>query len=191
MLESSCGGESGTNRIVRFKAEWKSAEGDSPRRSGFLSAFALVGRCRAVVLVEVVLFDVMNHRDGDQVSDAHVTSQEQTDLGAADVILDKLLDDMDVFLPCLQGSERFVNVGSGAFHDESLGRELAEILEIGMRSGKKHTPYFPRMWSRSFSLQTPGVDMVWTRSAPASRAIWIGLRVPLPASMPCRTVLIS
>jgi hypothetical protein len=69
----------------------------------------------------MVLLNVFDDRSGDQVPDAHFPSEEKPDLGAADVVLNQLLDDMDIITPWLQGSQRFVNIGSVAFDNESLG----------------------------------------------------------------------
>jgi len=86
-----------------------------------LLGLALVGDTgRAFVFVEMVLFDVVDDRDRDQIADAHLTSQEQSDLCAADIVLDKLLDDIDVVFPWLKGCEGFVDVGSATFDDEGL-----------------------------------------------------------------------
>lgn len=74
----------------------------------------------AFVFVQMVLFDVVDDGDGDQVADAHLPTQEETDFGAADVVLDELLDDIDVVFPWLQGCQGFVDVGSAAFDDEGL-----------------------------------------------------------------------
>ena len=103
-----------------------------------MSALAFVSGSGAIVLVQAVLFDVMDDRDGYQVADAHVTPQEKTDLGAADVILNQLLDDMDVFLPSLQGCESFIDIGSAAFHDKGLGIRLARGAR---RLDKQGGPY--------------------------------------------------
>lgn len=68
----------------------------------------------------MVLFDVADDRYGDQITHAHLAAQEEADLGAADVVLDELLDDIDVVFPRLQGREGLVNVGAAAFDDERL-----------------------------------------------------------------------
>lgn len=68
----------------------------------------------------MVLFDVVDDGNGDQVADAHLTTQEETDLGAADVVLDELLYDIDVVFPWLEGCQGFVDVGSAAFDNEGL-----------------------------------------------------------------------
>lgn len=67
-----------------------------------------------------MLFDVVNDRDRDQVAHTHLTAQEQPNFGAADIILDELLDDMDVVFPRLQGCEGFVDISSTAFNDKGL-----------------------------------------------------------------------
>lgn len=49
----------------------------------------------------MVLLDIANHRDWNQVANAHFTPKEQTDLGTADVVLDELLNDVDIVAPRL------------------------------------------------------------------------------------------
>ena len=88
-----------------------------------LSSLALIDRGDAggaFVFVQMVLFDVVDDGNGDQVADAHLTTQEETDLGAADVVLDELLYDIDVVFPWLEGCQGFVDVGSAAFDNEGL-----------------------------------------------------------------------
>ena len=88
-----------------------------------LSSLALIDRGDAggaFVFVQMVLFDVVDDGNGDQVADAHLPTQEETDFGAADVVLDELLDDIDVVFPWLQGCQGFVDVGSAALDDEGL-----------------------------------------------------------------------
>ena len=58
---------------------------------------------RAFVFIEMVLFNVVDDWDRNQVADTHLTSQEQSDLCAAHVVLDELLDDIDVVFPWLKG----------------------------------------------------------------------------------------
>ena len=89
-----------------------------------LTTLPLIRRLRraargpAVVAVEVMLLDVVDDRVRDEIPHAHLASQKQTDLGAADIVLDQLLDDVDVVLPRLQARQGFVDVGPAAFHDE-------------------------------------------------------------------------
>lgn len=67
-------------------------------------AFPFINRGRAtgtVILIKTVLLDIANHRNGDQVANAHLTPQKQTDLGAAYVVLDELLDDVYIVAPGL------------------------------------------------------------------------------------------
>lgn len=68
----------------------------------------------------MVFFDVMDDRDRNKIADAHFASQKESDLGAADIVLDELLDDIDVVFPGLESCEGFVDVGSAAFDDEGL-----------------------------------------------------------------------
>ena len=75
---------------------------------------------RALVFVKMVLFDVMDDRDRDQVAHAHLTAQKKSDLCAADIVLNELLDDIDVIFPWLKGCEGFVDIGSAALDDEGL-----------------------------------------------------------------------
>ena len=71
----------------------------------------------------MVLLDVMDNGNGNQIADTHLTAQEESDLGAADVVLNELLDDVDVVFPALQGSQSFVNIGATAIDNEGLGRK--------------------------------------------------------------------
>jgi hypothetical protein len=50
----------------------------------------------------MVLLNIMDHGHGNQVANAHFTAQEESDLGAAHVILNELLDNVDILLPWLQ-----------------------------------------------------------------------------------------
>lgn len=68
----------------------------------------------------MMLLDVMDHRHGNQITHAHLTPKEKADFRAADIVLNKLLDDMDVVLPWLQGREGLVDIGSATFDDERL-----------------------------------------------------------------------
>lgn len=78
-----------------------------------------------------MLFDVVNDRDRDQIAHTHLTAQEQPNLSAADIVLDKLLDDMDVVFPRLQGCEGFVDISSTAFNDKGLV-QLARAIVFTM-----------------------------------------------------------
>lgn len=68
----------------------------------------------------MVLFDVVNDWDGNEIAHAHLASQEKPNLGAADIVLNELLDHIDVVLPWLQRRQSLVNIGAAAFHDERL-----------------------------------------------------------------------
>ena len=71
---------------------------------GLFFVFPLIDRGRAagtIIFIQTVLLDIANDRNGNQVADAHLTPQEQTDLGTANVVLDELLDDVDVVAPWL------------------------------------------------------------------------------------------
>lgn len=52
----------------------------------------------------MVLFNVVDDWNGNEIAHAHLASQEKPDLGAADIVLDELLDHVDVVLPWLQRS---------------------------------------------------------------------------------------
>ena len=52
---------------------------------------------------EVVLFNVFYHRCWDEVLHVHASSQEKTNVGTANIVLDELPDDVNVLLPWLQG----------------------------------------------------------------------------------------
>ena len=56
----------------------------------------------------------MYHRLGNEIPNTHIPSQEQSDLGRGDIVLDELLDDPDIVFPGLEGAEGFVYVCSGA-----------------------------------------------------------------------------
>lgn len=64
-----------------------------------LFAFLVGG---AVIFVESVLLNIVNDRRGNEIADTHLTAQEQSDFGAAYVVLNELLDDVDVVLPRLE-----------------------------------------------------------------------------------------
>ena len=66
----------------------------------------------------MVLFDIVDDGDWDEIAHAHFTPQEQPDLGAANVILNELLNDVDVVLPGLQTGECLIDVGAATLHDE-------------------------------------------------------------------------
>lgn len=55
----------------------------------------------AFILVEMVLLNVMDDRHRDEIANTHLPPQKETDLGAADIVLDELLDDIDIVLPRL------------------------------------------------------------------------------------------
>lgn len=67
-----------------------------------------------------MLLDVVNNGHRDEIANAHLTPQKKTNLGATDVVLDELLNDIDILLPGLQCGKRFVNVRSAALDDERL-----------------------------------------------------------------------
>lgn len=48
-----------------------------------------------------MLLDVVDDGPGDEVANTHLTTKEESDLSAADIILDELLDDVDVIFPRL------------------------------------------------------------------------------------------
>jgi hypothetical protein len=50
----------------------------------------------------MMLLNVMNDGNWDEVAHTHLTPQEESDLCAANIILNELLDNMDVILPGLQ-----------------------------------------------------------------------------------------
>lgn len=114
----------------------------SPGPSCLLPLLAfLIGR--AVIFVEMVLLDIVDYRNGNQVAHAHLTPQEKSNLGAADVVLDELLDDVDVLLPGLQAGKRLVNIGATALHNERL--HGISMLPSRSRDRDRHTPYLPRI----------------------------------------------
>ena len=67
-----------------------------------------------------MLLNIVDDRNGNQVADAHLTAQEETNLGAADVVLNELLNHVDIILPALQGSQGLVNISAAALDNERL-----------------------------------------------------------------------
>lgn len=49
----------------------------------------------------MVLLNIVNDGDRDKVAHTHLTPEEQSNLGAANIILDELLDNVDIVLPGL------------------------------------------------------------------------------------------
>lgn len=76
----------------------------------------------------MMLLNIMDDRDRDKISNTHLTSQEETDLGATDIVLDELLDDVDVVLPRLQAGQSLVDIGATAFHNERLEEALVTYI---------------------------------------------------------------
>lgn len=91
-----------------------------------------------------MFLDVADDGDGDEVSNAHLSAEEEPDLGAADIVLDELLYYIDVLLPGLQCSHGLVDGGAGAFDDEGQVA-TQDMVEVFL------TPY---TWGRH------GVDQV-------------------------------
>ena len=77
---------------------------------------------RAVILIQMVLLNVMDDGDWNEIANTHLTAQEEPNLGAADIILNELLDNMDVVLPGLQAGQGFIDISTTALNDERLGR---------------------------------------------------------------------
>lgn len=71
-----------------------------------------MGASCTVLVVEAIIFNILDDWLRDEVSDTHITLSEEADLGAGNVILHKLLHDMDVLLPLLEGRKGFVDVGT-------------------------------------------------------------------------------
>lgn len=67
-----------------------------------------------------MLLDIVDDRNWDQIADAHLASQKEADFGAANVVLNELLNHIDIVLPRLQGRQRFVNICSTALDNERL-----------------------------------------------------------------------
>ena len=84
----------------------------------------------SVVLIKAMLVDVLNDRSRNEISHAHLALEEQADLGAADVVLDQLLDHVDVFFPVLQARQGVVDVGACTLDDEGpvAAEDVVEIL---------------------------------------------------------------
>jgi hypothetical protein len=67
-----------------------------------------------------VLLNIVDHRDGDEETNAHLSPEEETDFGTADIILDQLLDDMNVIFPRLQGRQCLIDVRPTPFDNKRL-----------------------------------------------------------------------
>ena len=93
----------------------------------------------------MVLLNVMNDRNGDEVSYTHLTPQEKPDLCAADIILNELLDDMDVIFPGLQASKGFIDICATALNNEGLVKVLAAHFLGKNYYSNKLTPYLPKI----------------------------------------------
>jgi hypothetical protein len=76
-----------------------------------------------------MLLNVMNDWHWDEVANTHLTPQKESDLGAAYVILNKLLNDMDVVLPGLQTGKGFIDICATTLHNEGLGELLAAVSQ--------------------------------------------------------------
>jgi hypothetical protein len=86
-------------------------------RSSLLPFLALL---HTVILIEMVLLDIVNDGDGDEVADTHLTPEEESDLGATDIILDELLDNVDIVLPGLQTGQSLIDVCATALDNKGL-----------------------------------------------------------------------
>ena len=67
-----------------------------------------------------MFLDIMDDGFRNQVADAHLPSKEQSDICAADIVLNELLDDVDVVSPGLETRERLVDIRATAFDYECL-----------------------------------------------------------------------
>jgi hypothetical protein len=99
------------------------------RQYWLLSSLSLLTLlCRTIILIQMVLLNVMNDRNGNEVAHTHLTPQEKPDLCAANIILNELLDDMDVIFPGLQTGKGFIDICATALNNEGLGNVLADGL---------------------------------------------------------------
>lgn len=73
----------------------------------------------------MMLLNVMNDWNWDEITHTHLTSQEESNLCAANIILNELLDDMDIVFPGLQAGQGFIDIGATALHNERLKGVLA------------------------------------------------------------------
>lgn len=85
--------------------------GDSrtlPRLLAFVAVAS--GASRTVLIVQIVLFDIVDDLFRYEVANGHVPTPEQSNLRRADVVLYQLLDDPDVVFPGLKRCKCFVDI---------------------------------------------------------------------------------
>lgn len=78
-----------------------------------------------------MFFDVVDHLFWHQIANGHVSSSKQSNLGRADVVLYKLLDDPDVISVGLQGRKSLVDVRARALR-LLLVREREGVVHSGI-----------------------------------------------------------
>lgn len=86
---------------------------------------------RRIILVEAVLFYVVYHHCGQQISDRESPSQEQSDLCTGDIVLNELRYHVDIIPPSSQAICSLIHPRPSAFYDESAVA-TQYVVEVGM-----------------------------------------------------------
>jgi hypothetical protein len=68
----------------------------------------------------MVLLNIVNDGDRDEVAHTHLTSEEESDLGATNIILDELLDNVNIVLPGLQAGQSLIDICATTLDNEGL-----------------------------------------------------------------------
>lgn len=68
-----------------------------------------------------MLVNVADDRLRNEIPDTHLSSEKQTDFRAADIVLDKLRNYVDILLPWLQAGDSLINVRAAALNNKRLG----------------------------------------------------------------------
>jgi hypothetical protein len=68
----------------------------------------------------MVMLNIVNDGDRDKVAHTHLTPEEESNLGAANIILDELLDNVDIVLPGLQTGQSLIDICATALDNEGL-----------------------------------------------------------------------
>lgn len=69
-----------------------------------------------------MLLNIVDDGRRNEITDTHLTAQKQANLGATDIVLDELLNDVDVVLPGLETGKGLIYIGTTALNDKRLGR---------------------------------------------------------------------
>lgn len=105
-LEKYEGSSRLVSRWTSIRDYWKEEQDNSTGACCVLHRLALILCVRTqisgpVILIKMMFLDVTDNGHGDKVTNAHLSAKEEADLGAADIVLDELLDYIDIFFPRL------------------------------------------------------------------------------------------